>query len=133
MEKKISKPVLDCKIRILYVSKKTVFNAAKCVTGAFGTFAQFNNFYGSSFAPVGDVSTAGAKYFRVAQRTAKKQNLFMKAYKGRSMWRGKAIYSMNTEELASIFHFPNVSVKAPMITKVESKKVEPPMDLPTFD
>jgi len=117
----------------MYIAKKEVMNRAKGVSGIMGTITQFNNPNGSSLVPVASVSTAGAKYFFVPERTARKQNLFINAYKTRSMFKGGATFSMNIEELASIFHFPNISVKAPMITKVESKKVEPPMDLPTLD
>ncbi len=133
MEKKISKKAMESKIRIMYIAKKEVMNKAKGISGIMGTISQFNNPYGSSLVPSGDVTTGVPKYFRVKQRVAKRQSLFIKAYKGRSMWRGKVMYHLNAEELASIFHFPNISVKAPMMTKVESKKVEPPMDLPTLD
>jgi hypothetical protein len=38
---------------------------------------------------------------------------------------------LNTEELASIWHFPvEASVKAPLIQKVPGKKAEPPASLP---
>ena len=133
LEKKLSKKTLESKIRVMYIAKKEVMNRAKGVSGIMGTISQFSNPNGSSLLPVSDVSTAGAKYFFVPERTARKQNLFINAYKTRSMFKGGATFSMNIEELASIFHFPNISVKAPMITKVESKKVEPPMDLPTLD
>lgn len=38
---------------------------------------------------------------------------------------------MNIEELASVFHMPNISVETPNIAWSRSKKLEPPMDLPT--
>ena len=37
---------------------------------------------------------------------------------------------LNTEELATIFHLPNIEVKTPNIFWVNSKKLEPPLDLP---
>ena len=37
---------------------------------------------------------------------------------------------MNIEELASVFHMPNISVETPNIAWSRSKKLEPPMDLP---
>ncbi|MBU2068528.1 hypothetical protein KKE13_03065, partial [Patescibacteria group bacterium] len=37
---------------------------------------------------------------------------------------------MNIEELASIFHFPAITIKAPLTPKVESSKREPPIGLP---
>lgn len=132
LEKKLSKRVLESKIRVMYICKKEVMNKAKGVTGIMGTVSQFNNPYGASLVPCGDVSTV-AKYFRVKQRIAKRQNMFIVGYKGRSMYQGKVLYHLNTEELATIFHFPDTTIRAPMISKVESKRVEPPMDLPTLD
>jgi hypothetical protein len=38
---------------------------------------------------------------------------------------------MNIEELASVFHMPNISVETPNIAWSRSKKLEPPMNLPT--
>ncbi len=40
---------------------------------------------------------------------------------------------MNIEELASLFHMPNISVETPNIAWSRSKKLEPPMNLPTAD
>ncbi len=38
---------------------------------------------------------------------------------------------MNIEELASVFHMPNISVETPNIAWSRSKKLEPPTNLPT--
>ncbi len=38
---------------------------------------------------------------------------------------------MSIEELATVYHFPHESVKTPNIHKVRSKKLEPPLNLPT--
>lgn len=37
---------------------------------------------------------------------------------------------LNTEELASIYHFPVVKVKAPALVRTLSRKSEPPPNLP---
>ncbi|HCC68043.1 TPA: hypothetical protein DEP90_02460, partial [Patescibacteria group bacterium] len=37
---------------------------------------------------------------------------------------------MNIEELASLYHMPNISVETPNIAWSRSRKLEPPMDLP---
>ncbi len=39
-------------------------------------------------------------------------------------------FVLNTEELATVFHLPNLEVKTPNIFWVNSKKLEPPLDLP---
>lgn len=40
------------------------------------------------------------------------------------------LFILNTEELASLFHLPNISVETPNIAWVHAKKSEPPIDLP---
>ena len=37
---------------------------------------------------------------------------------------------LNTEELATVYHFPALKVKTPALTRVLSKKGEPPIGLP---
>jgi len=132
VEKKISKTPLECKIRLLYVAKKTVFSKGKVVSGLFGTIGQFNNPQGASLVSSKPVATS-VDYFFVKKRVAERQNLLIKGYCGRSMGKGLERFYLNTEELVSLYHFPISTVKAPFLTKVESKKVEPPMDLPILE
>ena len=40
-------------------------------------------------------------------------------------------FILNTEELATLYHFPMRDVKAPLIKKTDAKKAEPPSRLPT--
>jgi hypothetical protein len=42
-------------------------------------------------------------------------------------------FILNTEELATVYHFPNILVHTPNIQWVNSKRLEPPVDLPTPD
>lgn len=42
-------------------------------------------------------------------------------------------YVLTTEELASLFHFPNVSVETPAIAWSPAKRGEPPLELPISD
>ena len=46
------------------------------------------------------------------------------------MKRGWTRLILNTEELASIWHFPVREVKAPLVQKTVSKRAEPPTALP---
>jgi len=41
-------------------------------------------------------------------------------------------FVLNIEELATIYHFPDVGVRAPLLPRVEAKKGEPPVGLPTI-
>ena len=39
-------------------------------------------------------------------------------------------FVLNTEELATIFHFPGQIIKVPGLERVESKEASPPTNLP---
>ena len=54
----------------------------------------------------------------------------MWGYKYRSIWRGRRVFVLNIEELASLWHFPVITVKAPQVKKTEAKRGEPPVLLP---
>ncbi len=45
-------------------------------------------------------------------------------------WRKKEIMVLNTEELASIFHFPNKNLDTPNVEWIMSKQAAPPTNLP---
>lgn len=133
IEKKISKQPIECKIRMMYIAKKTIFAKGKAMGGLFGTWGQFSNPLGMSLIPSKETA-ASIDYFFINSRKIARQNSLTKGYNARNMTRGKEKYYVNTEELASMFHFPSsITVKTPLLTKVESKKVEPPMDLPTVE
>lgn len=115
------------KIRIVYVGKKEVFNKGRAIVGVLGSFRQFaglNEFTLDKF------TKTGANYFFVKRRVAKRQNKLIKAYKGRSTGKGGKKFVLNIEELATLWHFPLIDTKAPLIMKSESKKAEPPVNLP---
>jgi hypothetical protein len=50
------------------------------------------------------------------------------AYKARMFPEKTSI--LCTEELATVYHFPIASVGAPMLRRVETRKGEPPSNLP---
>ncbi|MDZ4229552.1 MAG: hypothetical protein U1C53_00250, partial [Candidatus Veblenbacteria bacterium] len=57
----------------------------------------------------------------------------LRHYAGRSNRRGHGEgFILNTEELATLYHFPVVTVKAPLVKKTEAKKAEPPFGLPVY-
>src|SRR3990167_9822945 len=60
----------------------------------------------------------------------KKQGTLMKAYQGRSWGIGANPVYLNAEELATLWHFPTISIKAPLVKKAEARRGEPPVGLP---
>ena len=52
-------------------------------------------------------------------------------YRGRKQPRSSgSLFILNTEELASVYHLPHVSVSTPNVEYIQSKKAEPPLTLP---
>ena len=60
----------------------------------------------------------------------KKQHGLMTGYQRRSWGTGANPVFLNVEELATIWHFPTITIKAPLVKKSESKRAEPPSGLP---
>ena len=69
-------------------------------------------------------------YFFIEFRKNWRRERIVRACKGRSGTVGHSYFILNTEELATIWHFPSKFIKAPMLQRTESKKSEPPFSLP---
>lgn len=131
MERKLGKLAYKVRIRILYIAKKDVFSKQRGVAPVIGAVKQFNDATRNYFK-VGKKTWTKANYALKKARVAFRQTRFMKAYADRSMSAGEAVdaYVLNTEELATIYHFPMASVKAPLLKRTGSRKSEPPASLP---
>ncbi|MFA6422533.1 MAG: hypothetical protein WCV92_03985 [Candidatus Buchananbacteria bacterium] len=132
VENKISKSNFNFKWRYIYIGKKEVFNKTRGVSGVTGSMKQFNTLNCNALKPGGGISKTAVDYFRVPQRVAAKQNRILRLFIGRSNYYGDSPGNqiMNEEELATVWHFPVMTVKAMQVEKIESKKSAPPTRLP---
>lgn len=112
LENKLSKPGFHTTIRIV-VCAKTEQAAKSHLTNIFGAFGQFN----------------GTNAFKKRQLFHK--GLFMNdfIYRYFPMFRQTSV--LTSEELASIYHFPNKSISTPGIHWLNAKKSAAPSNLPT--
>lgn len=129
MQMKLSKIGFMTKFRFVYIAEKQVFQKGPRIAIIKGALSQFNTLNLNGFKNFGRV-TPKSDYFWQRWVVSKKKTRLVAAYRGRSNWRGAPAYILNTEELATIFHFPQIIVKAPLIKKTESKRAEPPFGLP---
>lgn len=131
IEKKISKLGFHVRFRFLYLAKKEVFDKNKASKVLYGSIKQFNTLDCNAFKPHKLYMTGGIHFFKNL-RLKWRKNKILRLYKDRaqSLSPGDYGYILNTEELASVYHFPPMSVKAPLIKKTEAKKAEPPLSLP---
>ena len=130
IENKASKTGFETKIRYIYFAKGTKLMKTKAVSGLVGALKQYALLDSNGFIPLPGTKTA-VDYFRVKQRVYKLQQKIIKNYKARSSGSGVKGFIMNTEELATIYHFPNKDILISAVSSVEAKKGEAPFSLPT--
>jgi len=110
---KVGKLLYETSIRIVYVPKdKNPDIALLKLREIAGSFKQFNIPHLNGFH---------------IEKIVKDESI-VEAYRKREMHKP---FVLNVEELATIYHLPNITVATPNIYWVRSKKVEPPNDLPT--
>jgi hypothetical protein len=130
VQKKLSKLGFQCKMRMIYAGKRNVFNKGR-VAAFKGAMNQFTAVNMNGFKPYGPVTPKNTYFWQRWSENEKKTKI-MRYYKGRS-GKGGPKYPLNTEELATVYHFPMLTVKAPLVKKTEAKRAEPPSSLPTED
>jgi len=128
--RKISKLGFYTKIRVIYLAEKSLFKSIvpKVIMGGF---KQFNTLDMNSFKADSKTKTGGI-VFNKKNRLITRKNKILKRYLNRGHYLEPGTYGkiLNSEELATIYHFPTLNVKAPMLKRSEAKKAEPPMGLP---
>lgn len=127
------------KFRFLYLAKKEFLRQGKGVNGIMGAIKQYNTQDLNGFT-LDKKTRTKIDYFFTAQRVRQRKERLLYNYKHRVLLKkfqkknflreAKRPFILNTEELASLFHFPVITVKAPMMQRTEAKRGEPPMTLP---
>ena len=126
IEEGIGKSAFKTKMRMIYLGRREAFN--KVVVGSFiGALNQFTDVNLNGFAPDNDSKTFALHLF-VDERTRYRQRKILRRYRKRNR-DGKNIF-LNTAELATIYHYPNMSVISPAFNKIETKTAVPPANLP---
>jgi len=116
LENKLSKIGFETKIRLVSIAKSREEAEAK-LSGVTSSFKQF--------------STASMNSIE-SDPESPNVDVIVKEYQERFFpEREKGHFILTTEELASIFHLPNLSVETPTISWTRAKKGEPPLNLPT--
>ena len=125
-EKKMAKLGFECGIRFIYVGPKETFHRAH-ISGVVGVFKQYALQTINSFKLNGPTITASKWPFK-KQKEYNKKIFLLRKYKDRSL--PAEAFILNIEELATIYHLPDIGVKSPLLPRVEAKKGEPPVGLP---
>jgi len=123
IENKIGKLNFEVRIKSCYICPSEKFDVSKGIYGILGAFKQFNDLNALK------AEKTKADYFFIKTRRRYLVKRFLRRYTERNFFEKKFI-TLCSEEMASIFHFPQIYVRAPLIKKAETKTVEPPTGLP---
>ena len=121
------KPGFETDIRWIYLAKRDIFDKIRGCGICFSYFSQFGSQDLNHLIPDSNSKTS-AYYFLTEIRKAIRKRKILRKYKRREF--DKKGYVLNVEELATIFHFPTIEVKAPVAPRVEARKGKPPSGLP---
>lgn len=132
VENKSAKIAYLAKVRFMLVTKKELMKKSRFVHPFIGFIKQYNTNDMFALKPESKhVGMNSTLWFFKARRNNERKTHFMHMFADRSNWEGTPNYFLNIEELASLWHFPiTMQVKAPQLKKTESKRSEPPMNLP---
>ncbi len=132
----VSKNGYDVGIRAMYVAPKDVWKADN-LSGIIGGITHFNS-HMNGFKPVRDSEERYThplfvwKKRREKKRDSERQDL-LDAYKRRAYFykpMKSPHFILNSEELATMYHFPGIVSATPTFTRIESKKSQAPANLP---
>jgi hypothetical protein len=126
LEENIGKSVFGVKMRYVYLGKRENFDRS-FISSFVGGIKQFNDNNLNAFKP-NDVSKTYANYIMKEPRLLYRQRKILRRYKDRDTDGIKFILS--TAELATMFHLPDMSVMAPSLPRIESRRGGAPSNLP---
>lgn len=139
LERSVSKMPFDVGVRAIYIADKDKYNPGNAGGGLGGCFKQFNSENLNGFKTTGWLTIFDYPWQKWFDAENKLKPKVLEEYKLRryfySPYMGKKFYSkpfvLNTEELATIFHFPGQVASTPTLERIPSLKSEPPSNLPT--
>jgi len=132
IERSIAKPGFDCGIRAIYLAKEGSFNPVNIV-GMLGSMRQYSSQDLNGISP-GWLTSIDQPWEDVKDiRLNRMKSRVFDAYRRRSYFYPPYAHHpfiLNTEELATIYRFPGLVAETPTLERIESKRREPPSNLP---
>jgi len=136
IERRLGKLAFDVGIRAIYVAPKEAFDTPFGVGGTISSFSNYKSENLNGFKPNGDKWHPRLTYpwqdYKNMRRN-RYSKLGLAAYKRRSYFYTpfKAQpFVLNSEELATIYHFPGSVSQTPSLERVPSRKAKAPGNLP---
>jgi len=147
IERNANKLGFDTGMRAIYVAKKENFDPNR-IAGLTGMFRQYGAVDYNGFKPAGATVIEFPWQDIFGGKIIEKKEKMLGGYKSRGFFYGGFDFDkiskyfthpaesggkpfiLSTEEIATLFHLPGRVAETPSFTRIESKKGEPPANLP---
>jgi hypothetical protein len=132
IERSLTKIPFDAGIRLVYIAPKDIFDKGNG-GGLTGSFKQFNAPHLNGFKPADGTSFDYKWQDWSGKKLLERKLETFKAYCNRGYFHYPYMSKwtvLNTEELATMFHFPGSAVRTPTLKRIPSKRADAPSNLP---
>jgi hypothetical protein len=129
LEENLGKMMFKTKVRYIYVGRREGYDKPTGVSGFIGGIKQFNDQNLNSFKPNAATKTK-AEFVFVEARQRYMQRRIFRRYIERDPQPYDVRFLLSTEELATLFHIPDMSVTSPTMSRVAAKRSGAPTNLP---
>ncbi|MEX1120390.1 MAG: hypothetical protein WEB94_01410, partial [Candidatus Paceibacterota bacterium] len=133
LERSVSKLGFDAGLRGIYIAKADTFNPSN-IAALTSSLKQLNSSNLNGFAPTRWFTEFSYPWQDIFGKKETYRREIIDAFKRRSWFHPPyktPHFVLNTEELATIFHFPGSIVQAPTLGRIQSTKGDAPANLPT--
>lgn len=132
IERNVSKLGFDVCVRIGYLAEEDKYNSI-IPSAIMGAMKQYNSLNLNGFKRTN--ATSYVDHFLKNFREGKRKKRMFEAYVTRTCFYlpwglARRTFVLNSEELATIYHFPGSVATTPTLGRIEAKKGEPPINLP---
>ncbi len=128
IERKMSKTCFEARVRHVYIARKETYDKVRGVPAFWGAMRALAAPSLNSLRPNGKISTE-IQHWRVNARVTERRRRILNAFRERSYFKGSGWITLSTEELATLWHFPLITVKTPMVHHAGARKGEAPPEL----
>ena len=132
IQKNISKTAFDTLIRGIYLAPLDRFNEFN-IAGFNGSFKQHNSGHLNSFTNSHETDFKYPWQDITGKRLLHLKHHALEEYQLRAAFHEPHrthFFTMSTESIATIYHFPGEVARTPSIRRIEAKKAEAPQNLP---
>lgn len=131
LESNLGKQMFTVKMRMVYFGVREGFTKS-FVSMFMGVIKQFSDNNLNGFKPEG-FSKTQADFLFVTERLRFMQRRIYNRYRWRDRTPSDKQFLLSVEELATVFHPPDLAVMAPALTRVSAKRGTAPSNLPIFE